>query len=67
MGYMEDTLKWWEDRDEKFAKELPHCSVCGEPIYDDYTYILDEEYYCEECWEEFSGDCRVSTDSLMVS
>ena len=65
MTYMESDLMWYERESERFAEGLPHCSVCGNPIYDDYTYVLNDEYYCETCWEEFERECRVSTDLLV--
>ena len=67
MGYMESDLMWYEHQCEVKEKELPVCSICGEVIWGDYAYILDEEIYCEDCWDEFSRDCRVFTESLMVS
>ena len=27
----------------------PVCSRCGDPIQDDYRYVIDDEDYCEDC------------------
>lgn len=30
-------------------KRLPVCSECGNPIQDEYMYLIDGEPICEEC------------------
>ena len=36
---------------EKELENLPHCTICGEPIQDDYAYEFGEELWCEACVE----------------
>ena len=49
------------DQESELAK-LPRCSVCDEPIQDDYCYMVNDEPVCEEC---MNRDYRVSTEELM--
>ena len=34
---------------EKELQELPICSVCDEPIQDEYCYVINDEVLCESC------------------
>lgn len=40
----------------------PICSRCGHPIIDDYMFIIDEKYFCEDCVNDEFG---VFTDEVM--
>lgn len=31
---------------------LPCCCYCDEPIQDEYAYLIDGEWVCEECMNE---------------
>jgi formylmethanofuran dehydrogenase subunit E len=31
---------------------LPRCCYCDEPIQDEYAYLIDGEWICEECMKE---------------
>lgn len=33
----------------KYEGRYPHCSVCGDPIFEDVYYEVDNDIYCEEC------------------
>ena len=39
----------YDAEQEEKAEKLPRCSCCGEPIFDDYFYRIDDEIYCEDC------------------
>lgn len=52
---MKDYNDFFEDHDWDQANELskiPVCSICEEPIQDDYLYVIDDEIICEECLRE---------------
>lgn len=34
---------------EKWLARLPKCVECGEPIQDEYFYLINDEPVCEEC------------------
>lgn len=36
-------------KQEKALSRLPVCSECGEHIQDDYCYVINDEYICEDC------------------
>lgn len=46
-----------EKRWERWVEGLPTCAICGDPITDDFCYLVDGDYICEECMEE----CHVGT------
>lgn len=39
----------WDAGQEKWLARLPRCSECGEPIQDDFFYLINDEPVCEEC------------------
>ena len=39
----------YQDEQDRWLEKLPVCSVCGEPIQDDFLFDVDDELYCEEC------------------
>nr|DAG37521.1 MAG TPA: Four and a half LIM, LIM domain, PROTEIN BINDING [Caudoviricetes sp.] len=36
------------EQDAKLEK-CPVCSCCGDPIQDEYRYVIGDESYCEDC------------------
>ena len=36
---------------EKWLERLPVCDICGEPIQDEYYYIVGGDRICEHCME----------------
>lgn len=62
---MKDYNDFFEDYDRDQARgraKLPVCSVCREPIQDDFLYVIDDEIICEECLRE---NFRKSTDDFI--
>lgn len=55
-----DVYDQWEVHDREQAKwleKLPVCEVCGHPIQDEYLYLINDEFICEECLiREFRKD-----------
>lgn len=43
---------------EKWKERRPVCEGCGNPIEDEYEYILDGMTFCEDCAEEHVYQCR---------
>lgn len=37
--------------------KLPKCSECGEPIQDEYAYLINDEFVCEECLNGYYRVC----------
>lgn len=46
------------EQQKRFAK-LPVCCMCGEPIQDEYYYLINDEILCQECLE---NNFRKETD-----
>lgn len=42
-----------EHREREWLKRLPVCSECGKKIRDEQLYVINDEYYCEECVDGF--------------
>ena len=52
MYYTDDPIRDFARRDAaeaRYESKLPTCAHCGEPIFDEYLYVIDGEPYCEEC------------------
>jgi hypothetical protein len=47
-----DAERYYASLEEK-AKDLPLCSQCGERIYEDYAYMIEGDYVCEDCIDKF--------------
>ena len=41
-----------EDKCERYLSRLPICSMCDQPIQDDYYYVIEGENICPECLDE---------------
>lgn len=55
MMYCPDNYDQWKSHDTEREREfalLPKCSMCGEPIQDDYCFVIDDEAICESCMNE---------------
>lgn len=64
MCYVPDPLDYWLEHDqqrEEALKKLPVCECCGEPIQEEYCYVINNDYICESCMEEN----KKSVESLM--
>lgn len=46
-----DYDRYAADQDRELQK-LPKCSHCGEPIQDDFCWVIDGEIYHPDCGEE---------------
>lgn len=46
---------------ERELDRLPRCSECGEPIQDEYCYLINDEAICESCMDQY----KQSTAFLM--
>ena len=49
-----DNYGLWEaherEKEELLAK-YPSCEICGEPIRDEYLYLINDKFVCQECLE----------------
>lgn len=37
---------------QKALERLPLCCICGEPITDEYAYMLMNDWYHKDCFEQ---------------
>ena len=47
-----DNYDLWEAHErekERQLERLPVCEVCGNPIQDEYLYLINDEFVCTEC------------------
>lgn len=65
MRYSDDPIADFDAYDREQAKEmdkLPRCEHCGEPIQDEYFYLIGDEAYCADCLE--SEFCKRTEDYI---
>ena len=46
---------------ERKLEALPRCADCGEPIQDEYCYLIKNTVICTECLE---SNYRMATDGV---
>ena len=54
MQYTDDPAADFAAHDLQQQKELerlPKCCICGEPITDEYAYMIMNEWYHKDCFE----------------
>lgn len=44
-----DAYERYEAEQEMRLSRSPKCAECGEPIQDEYLYVIDDELFCESC------------------
>ena len=47
-----DNFDLWEQHDaeqERQLQKLPVCTYCGEPVLDDFLYLINDEIICIGC------------------
>lgn len=52
---MMDNYDLWEANErekEKWLKKRPVCCLCKNHIQDEDAYLLDNNWYCEDCMQE---------------
>lgn len=57
-----DNYDLWSLHDAEQQKQLaklPVCCMCGEPIQDEYYYLINDDILCQECLE---NNFRKETD-----
>ena len=42
-----------EDKREKELAKLPKCKYCGNPIQDEYAFVFNGKFICEECLDNY--------------
>lgn len=57
-----DLYKQYAADQERELQKLPKCSVCGEPIQDDYCYVVNDEPVCDAC---MNRDFRKAVDDFV--
>lgn len=65
MSYIPDALDMFERHDaelEEAIEMLPKCTECGEPIQDEYCFVINDMPIHESCMNE---NYRVPTTDLM--
>lgn len=63
--WLETDLARYERQQEAYENALPECRCCGEKIYGEYAWRINDELLCEECLNEYLYDCRVSVEDLI--
>lgn len=51
-----DPAHEWDKHCDKQERELAKrqiCSECDEPITDDYCYLINGEYICQDCMNDY--------------
>lgn len=60
---MTDVYDLWvqyDNRKEAAAEKMPVCSVCGNPIWDEYYFEIHGDIVCRDCVIDYLHDnCRV--------
>lgn len=56
-----DAERYEADRENELQK-YPVCCNCGEHIQDEYCYLINDEFLCEEC---LKNDFRRNTDDFI--
>ena len=54
--YSDNPLRDFENHEaeqEKALEELPKCSCCGDPIQQDYALVINDEWFCTSCQNEY--------------
>ena len=54
--YIPDMYDAWSRHEEQQERELAkrqRCSECDEPITDDYCYLINGEYICQDCMNDY--------------
>ena len=57
---MLDNYDLWQRHDaeqQRRLSELPECCYCSQPIQDEYAYLIDGEWVCEECMDDQFRKC----------
>lgn len=47
--YVSLALRQKAREEEEWLAKRPKCSDCGEPIQDEYCYLINDELICPEC------------------
>lgn len=53
MGEPFEDLAQREIDQEAWLNGLPRCSICGQPIQDEYYYEMGDELICESCMDDY--------------
>ena len=54
--YVPDNYDAWSRHQDQMERELAErqrCSECDEPITDDYCYLINGEYICQDCMNSY--------------
>lgn len=65
MFYSDDPVKDFEHHDLEQTRQLeklPVCEICTHPIQDEYLFLINDEFVCEEC---LIRDFRKNTDDYV--
>lgn len=61
--YIPDNYDAWKSHDaeqQRLLERLPRCSLCDEPITEDYAYYIEGEWICCGCMEsEFKREVEL--------
>lgn len=52
----------WDAEQSDWLERRPHCVNCGEPIQDDYFYMINDEPVCADCLE---SDYKKETEDYL--
>ena len=51
-------LNRYEREQEYYYENCPNCDICGEPIFGEYLWEVEDTIYCEDCFDKFCDDHR---------
>ena len=46
-----DAERYYAEKEAELNR-LPVCDCCGDPIQDEYLYLIDNHKYCKACLDE---------------
>ena len=44
-----DHFERYDAEQERQLQKLPVCTYCGEPVQDDFLYLINDEIMCMDC------------------
>ena len=51
-----DIYEAHEAERERRLEELPKCDICGEPIQEEYYYLIKGDKICPDCLDNYRKD-----------
>ena len=39
----------WDLKNYEWLRKRPECCMCGQPIQEEYGYVIENGWFCEDC------------------